>query len=91
MGFKPQALSCAFAFVTFLRLEFTPTNFGLRFSKQEATQKQRKSVAFSEGDVIMDTNGEVTDTPQEEKPAGTLYSSPEIRDSRTRTSVDPLT
>ncbi|KAJ5768492.1 eukaryotic translation initiation factor 2 subunit beta [Penicillium manginii] len=35
----------------------------------EATQKQRKSVAFSEGDVIMDTNGQVTDTPQEEKPA----------------------
>ncbi|RAH83780.1 eukaryotic translation initiation factor 2 subunit beta [Aspergillus japonicus CBS 114.51] len=30
--------------------------------------KQRKSVAFSEGDVIMDTNGEVTETPQVEKP-----------------------
>lgn len=29
----------------------------------------------------MDTNGEVTDTPQEEKPAGTPSSSPEIRDS----------
>jgi hypothetical protein len=39
----------------------------------------------------MDTNGQVTDTPQEEKPAGTLCSSPEIRNSLTRTSVDPLT
>ncbi|ODM14682.1 hypothetical protein SI65_09871 [Aspergillus cristatus] len=39
-------------------------------------QKQRKSVAFSEGSVIMDTNGEVTEAPQavekpvEEKPTG---------------------
>ncbi|KAI9045558.1 translation initiation factor eIF2 subunit beta [Aspergillus affinis] len=30
--------------------------------------KQRKSVAFSEGAVIMDTNGEVTEAPQVEKP-----------------------
>ncbi|BCR91221.1 translation initiation factor eIF2 subunit beta [Aspergillus chevalieri] len=39
-------------------------------------QKQRKSVAFSEGSVIMDTNGEVTEAPKavekpvEEKPTG---------------------
>ncbi|EYE99276.1 translation initiation factor eIF2 subunit beta [Aspergillus ruber CBS 135680] len=41
-----------------------------------AEAKQRKSVAFSEGSVIMDTNGEVTEAPQavekpvEEKPTG---------------------
>ncbi|KAJ5886804.1 eukaryotic translation initiation factor 2 subunit beta [Penicillium subrubescens] len=35
----------------------------------EVEQKQRKSVAFSEGDVIMDTNGQVTDAPAAEKPA----------------------
>jgi translation initiation factor 2 subunit 2 len=32
-------------------------------------QKQRKSVAFDEGSVIMDTNGEVQDSPAAEKPA----------------------
>ncbi|KAJ5377372.1 eukaryotic translation initiation factor 2 subunit beta [Penicillium cataractarum] len=35
----------------------------------EVEQKQRKSVAFSEGSVIMDTNGQVTDAPAAEKPA----------------------
>ncbi|KAF7714235.1 Translation initiation factor IF2/IF5 domain-containing protein [Penicillium ucsense] len=35
----------------------------------EVEQKQRKSVAFSEGTVIMDTNGEVTDPQAAEKPA----------------------
>ncbi|KAE8154036.1 domain found in IF2B/IF5-domain-containing protein [Aspergillus avenaceus] len=34
----------------------------------EQPQKQRKSVAFSEGSVIMDTNGEVTEAPKVEKP-----------------------
>ncbi|KAJ5668099.1 domain found in IF2B/IF5-domain-containing protein [Penicillium maclennaniae] len=33
-------------------------------------QKQRKSVAFEEGSVIMDTNGQVQDAPAAEKPAG---------------------
>ena len=61
----------------------------IRLSEQD--QKQRKSVAFSEGDVIMDTNGQVTDTPTEEKPAGTPSSFPGTGDSRTPTSVDPLT
>lgn len=32
-------------------------------------QKQRKSVAFDEGSVIMDTNGQVQDAPAAEKPA----------------------
>ncbi|KAJ5520159.1 Translation initiation factor IF2/IF5 zinc-binding [Penicillium fimorum] len=32
--------------------------------------KQRKSVAFSEGSVIMDTNGQVTDAPPAENPTG---------------------
>ncbi|KAB8204423.1 domain found in IF2B/IF5-domain-containing protein [Aspergillus parasiticus] len=35
---------------------------------EQAPQKQRKSVAFSEGSVIMDTNGEVTEAPKVEKP-----------------------
>ncbi|KAJ5623293.1 hypothetical protein N7490_011898 [Penicillium lividum] len=35
----------------------------------DAEQKQRKSVAFSEGSVIMDTNGQVTETSEAEKPA----------------------
>ncbi|KAE8382833.1 domain found in IF2B/IF5-domain-containing protein [Aspergillus bertholletiae] len=35
---------------------------------EQAPQKQRKSVAFSEGSVIMDTNGEVTEVPKVEKP-----------------------
>ncbi|KAJ6087378.1 hypothetical protein N7467_006292 [Penicillium canescens] len=35
----------------------------------EIETKQRKSVAFSEGSVIMDTNGQVTDAPPAEKPA----------------------
>ncbi|KAL4897715.1 domain found in IF2B/IF5-domain-containing protein [Aspergillus ambiguus] len=35
---------------------------------EQTTQKQRKSVAFSEGAVIMDTNGEVTEAPRVEKP-----------------------
>lgn len=36
---------------------------------EPAPQKQRKSVAFSEGAVIMDTNGEVTEAaPVVEKP-----------------------
>ncbi|KAJ5769308.1 hypothetical protein N7520_003867 [Penicillium odoratum] len=35
----------------------------------DAEQKQRKSVAFSEGSIIMDTNGQVTETPEAEKPA----------------------
>ncbi|KAF3390265.1 Eukaryotic translation initiation factor 2 subunit beta [Penicillium rolfsii] len=35
----------------------------------EVEQKQRKSVAFSEGSVIMDTNGQVTDASAAEKPA----------------------
>jgi translation initiation factor 2 subunit 2 len=39
--------------------------------RQEIETKQRKSVAFSEGSVIMDTNGQVTDAPPAEKPAGT--------------------
>ncbi|KAJ5692538.1 domain found in IF2B/IF5-domain-containing protein [Penicillium macrosclerotiorum] len=34
----------------------------------EVEQKQRKSVAFSEGSVIMDTNGEVTEVPAAEQP-----------------------
>ncbi|KAJ6067148.1 uncharacterized protein N7446_004185 [Penicillium canescens] len=38
----------------------------------EIETKQRKSVAFSEGSVIMDTNGQVTDAPPAEKPAGSL-------------------
>ncbi|KAF9892918.1 hypothetical protein FE257_000510 [Aspergillus nanangensis] len=37
-------------------------------SVEHTTQKQRKSVAFSEGAVIMDTNGEVTEAPRVEKP-----------------------
>ncbi|CAG8894009.1 unnamed protein product [Penicillium nalgiovense] len=36
----------------------------------EIETKQRKSVAFSEGSVIMDTNGQVTDAPPAEKPTG---------------------
>lgn len=39
----------------------------------------------------MDTNGQVTDAPSADKPAGTPQSSPGIRDARTPTSVDPLT
>jgi len=35
----------------------------------DAEQKQRKSVAFSEGSVIMDTNGQVTESSETEKPA----------------------
>ncbi|KAJ5594138.1 eukaryotic translation initiation factor 2 beta subunit [Penicillium hispanicum] len=38
-------------------------------SEVETAQKQRKSVAFSEGSVIMDTNGQVTEAPAAEKPA----------------------
>ncbi|KAJ5929968.1 eukaryotic translation initiation factor 2 subunit beta [Penicillium verhagenii] len=34
----------------------------------DAEQKQRKSVAFSEGSVIMDTNGQVTESSETEKP-----------------------
>ncbi|KAJ5114982.1 domain found in IF2B/IF5-domain-containing protein [Penicillium alfredii] len=35
---------------------------------EQTIQKQRKSVAFSEGSVIMDTNGQVTETPTAEQP-----------------------
>ncbi|KAJ6114617.1 hypothetical protein N7486_000395 [Penicillium sp. IBT 16267x] len=35
----------------------------------DAEQKQRKSVAFSEGSVIMDTNGQITETSEADKPA----------------------
>ncbi|KAJ5884925.1 hypothetical protein N7495_009435 [Penicillium taxi] len=35
----------------------------------DVEQKHRKSVAFSEGSVIMDTNGQVTEAPAAEKPA----------------------
>lgn len=46
---------------------------------EQAPQKQRKSVAFSEGSVIMDTNGEVTEAPKVEKPTeneGTITPNP---------------
>ncbi|KAJ5725842.1 uncharacterized protein N7483_007199 [Penicillium malachiteum] len=35
----------------------------------DVEQKQRKSVAFSEGSVIMDTNGQVTEAPPADQPA----------------------
>ncbi|KAJ5161143.1 hypothetical protein N7492_006535 [Penicillium capsulatum] len=47
----------------------------------EQSQKQRKSVAFSEGSVIMDTNGQVTEAPPADKPAGMPQFPPPI-DSR---------
>jgi translation initiation factor 2 subunit 2 len=40
------------------------------FTEQAVEQKQRKSVAFDEGSVIMDTNGQVQDAPAAEKPTG---------------------
>ncbi|KAJ5296742.1 succinate dehydrogenase flavoprotein subunit [Penicillium atrosanguineum] len=47
-------------------------------------QKQRKSVAFDEGSVIMDTNGQIQDAPAAEKPAGMhpISKNPRV-DSRT--------
>ncbi|KAJ5711656.1 Translation initiation factor IF2/IF5 zinc-binding [Penicillium malachiteum] len=39
-------------------------------SMADVEQKQRKSVAFSEGSVIMDTNGQVTEAPPADQPAG---------------------
>ncbi|KAE8350453.1 domain found in IF2B/IF5-domain-containing protein [Aspergillus coremiiformis] len=50
---------------------------------EQVPQKQRKSVAFSEGAVIMDTNGEITEAPQVEKP--TENEAPEDK------SVDEVT
>lgn len=44
------------------------------FTSQAVEQKQRKSVAFDEGSVIMDTNGQVQDAPAAEKPAGMQFS-----------------
>jgi hypothetical protein len=62
--------SQAIRFLLQILIFFLITNAAFCRSAQEIETKQRKSVAFSEGSVIMDTNGQVTDAPPAEKPTG---------------------